>query len=91
MDNPRLVKLKIALDQVHDWPSMYLFKFIVPSDNHKIAQLEALFNAETSEIRLRQSKNGKYTSVSAREVMTSAEEVIACYKEAYKIEGVISL
>jgi putative lipoic acid-binding regulatory protein len=91
MEDSKLLSLKAALDQVHEWPSMYLFKFIVPSDNHKIAQLEALFNAETAEIRLRQSKNGKYTSVSAREVMTSAEEVIACYEEAYKIEGVISL
>jgi len=91
MENSKLVKLKIALDQVHDWPSMYLFKFIVPSDNQKVAQLEALFNAKTAEIRLRQSKNGNYTSVTAREVMTSAEEVIACYEEAYKIEGVISL
>jgi hypothetical protein len=91
MEDPKLVKLKIALDQVHDWPSMYLFKFIVPSENQKVAQVEALFNAETAEIRLRQSKNGKYTSVTAREVMTSAEEVISCYKESYKIEGLIAL
>lgn len=53
--------------------------------------MEALFNADTAEIRLRQSKNGKYTSVTAREVMTSAEEVISCYKESYKIEGLIAL
>ncbi|MFT5596624.1 MAG: putative lipoic acid-binding regulatory protein [Flammeovirgaceae bacterium] len=91
MEDPKLVKLKIALDQVHDWPSMYLFKFIVPSENQKVAQVEALFNADTAEIRLRQSKNGKYTSVTAREVMTSAEEVIKCYEAAYKIEGIISL
>ena len=91
MDNSRLVKLKIALDQVHDWPSMYLFKFIVPSDNQKVANVEALFNAKTAEIRLRQSKNGNYTSVTAREVMTSAEEVIAYYKKAYQIEGLIAL
>ena len=91
MDNSKLVKLKIALDQVHDWPSMYLFKFIVPSDNQKIAQVESLFNAETAEIRRRQSKKGNYTSVSAREVMTSAEEVIDCYKKACQIEGLIAL
>jgi len=91
MEDSKLLSLKAALDQVHEWPSMYLFKFIVPSDNQKVAQLEALFNSETAEIRLRQSKNGKYTSVSAREVMTSAEEIISLYEEAYKIEGVISL
>jgi putative lipoic acid-binding regulatory protein len=91
MEDSKLLSLKAALDQVHEWPSMYLFKFIVPSDNQKVAQLEALFNSETAEIRLRQSKNGKYTSVTAREVMTSAEEVISCYKESYKIEGLIAL
>lgn len=91
MEDSKLLSLKAALEQVHEWPSMYLFKFIVPSENQKVAQLEALFNSETAEIRLRQSKNGKYTSVSAREVMTSSDEIIALYEEAYKIEGVISL
>jgi len=91
MDQEKIVKLKIALDQVHEWPSMYLFKFIVPSDNRKIARLEAIFNSETAEIRMRQSKNGKYTSISAREVMTSADKVLDYYKKAYEIEGVIAL
>ena len=91
MNNSKLVKLKIALDQVHDWPSMYLFKFIVPSDNQKIAQVEALFNSTTAEVRLRQSKNGNYTSITTREVMISAEKVIECYEKAYKIEGLIAL
>ncbi|HAK70956.1 MAG TPA: DUF493 domain-containing protein, partial [Cryomorphaceae bacterium] len=26
------------------WPSVYLFKFIVPTDNQKLAQAEALFD-----------------------------------------------
>ncbi|MEM9052725.1 MAG: DUF493 family protein [Bacteroidota bacterium] len=91
MDNSELEKLKAALDQVHDWPSVYPFKFIVPSDNQKIAQVEALFNAETAEITMRQSKNGKYTSISAKEIMTSAEGVLECYEKAGKIDGLIAL
>jgi hypothetical protein len=91
MDNGKLTKLKIALNKVHDWPSMYLFKFIVPSDNRKIARVEALFNSDTAEIRMRQSKNGNYTSVTAREIMTSAEKVVECYRKAYEIEGLIAL
>lgn len=91
MDDSKLEKLKTALNNVHDWPSMYLFKFIVPGDLQKIARVEALFNAETAEIRRRQSKNGKYTSITAREVMTSADEVLDCYREAYQIEGLIAL
>ena len=91
MDNSDLDKLKAALDHVHDWPSVYPFKFIVPSDNQKIAQVEALFNSETAEITLRQSKNGKYTSVSVKEIMTNAEEVLRCYDNARKIDGLIAL
>lgn len=91
MENSKLVKLKIALDQVHDWPSIYLFKFIVPSDDKKVALVNALFDAKTAEITMKQSKNGNYSSITAREMMTSAEEVLECYKKASKIEGLIAL
>jgi hypothetical protein len=91
MDESKLKKLREALNNVHDWPSLYMFKFIVPSDNEKIAKVEALFNSKTAEIRLTQSSKGNYTSVTAREVMTSAQKVIDCYMEASKIEGLIAL
>ena len=83
--------MKASLDQNHEWPSIYMFKFIVPSDNEKIAQVEALFNTDTAELKMNQSKNGKYTSITAKEVMTSADEVLECYSKAKNIEGLISL
>jgi putative lipoic acid-binding regulatory protein len=84
-------RIKLQLDASHDWPALYMFKFIVPSDNEKIAKVEALFNAETAEIRLRPSKNGKYTSITAREIMTSSDAVMECYAQASQIEGLIAL
>ena len=73
------------------WPALYLFKFIVPADPQKIAQTEALFNTDYAEVQLRPSKTGKYVSVSAKEMMMSAEKVIERYQAATKIEGLMAL
>jgi putative lipoic acid-binding regulatory protein len=83
--------LKEKLETGFDWPRVYLFKFIVPSDNKKIAEVENLFNSKEAEINLRTSKKGNYVSVSAKEMMISPDKVIERYKEAAKIEGIISL
>lgn len=91
MDQDRLNEIKATLNENHDWPSVFMFKFIVPSDNKKIAKVEALFNTKTAEIRRKPSSKGNYTSITAKEVMTSAEKVLETYEEAYKIEGLIAL
>lgn len=73
-----------------DYPSVYLYKFIVPSDNKKIAQLQALFS-DDAQVSLRSSKNGKYTSLGAKEVMLSPDTIIERYQKALQIEGCIAL
>ena len=82
--------LKEKLVEQGGWPQPYLFKFIIPSDNKKLALVEALFGDE-AQITTRQSKSNKYISISAKEVMISPNEVIAVYHEATKIEGIITL
>jgi putative lipoic acid-binding regulatory protein len=74
----------------HEWPSLYFFKFICPSDDETIAKVVALFAAE-SDINFQPSKNGNYTSVSIKEVMMSPESIIDIYKAAGEIKGVMSL
>ena len=37
-------KLKGQLHETASWPTEYLYKFIVKTDNKKIAKLEAIFN-----------------------------------------------
>jgi len=91
MSSIDLERIKSALDKNHDWPSVYMFKFIVPSDNEKIAQVESIFNSNTAEMKMNQSKTGKFTSITAKEVMTSADAVLKYYEEAAKIEDLISL
>ena len=84
-------RIKKSLDALHDWPTVYMFKFIVPSDNKKIALVEALFDSDTAQIRRKQSAKGNYTSLTVREVMTDADTVLDRYKKASEIEGLIAL
>lgn len=74
----------------HQWPSLYMFKFIVPSDNKKIAQVESLFG-DDAEVKRQPSSNGKYTSITAREVMLTVDDVLMVYQQASTIEGIIAL
>lgn len=82
--------LKEKLDIQHTWPSLYMFKFIIPADNHKLAQVEALFGAE-AQVTTRQSSTNKFISITAKEMMLSSDEVIKVYQKAETIEGIIQL
>lgn len=73
-----------------EWPNVYFFKFIVPSDSDKIARVTGMFD-DHSEMTLHPSKNGKYTSVSVKMVMMDADSIISVYVKAAEIDGVISL
>ncbi len=83
-------KLKQQLDDQTEFPSVYLFKFIIPNDNQKLALVEALFGPE-AQVSIRNSRNDKYLSISAKELMLNAESVIQRYEKASTIEGIISL
>ncbi|MCO4821254.1 MAG: DUF493 family protein [Flavobacteriaceae bacterium] len=85
-------KLKIQLEDTNEWPSEYLYKFIVTSSTEKTAKIESLFDNTGAVITTKESKNGKYTSVSINVIMKDPDAVIAKYIEvADNVEGVISL
>ncbi len=90
MDAAHREKIKQSLNHVHKWPSVYMFKFIVVTVSEQFEQLTKVF-PDTSDVITRPSKNGKYTSVTIREVMLNADDVFAKYEEVSKIEGVMSL
>lgn len=79
--------LKTQLEQ-EKWPGLYLFKFISPSDDQKIALITDLFD-DTAEITMRPSSNGKYTSISIKKTMQSADSIIEIYNKTSKIDKVI--
>lgn len=84
-------KLKEQLSDTSLWPAPYLFKFIVPTSIEKITQVTSFFNHEGAVIRTKESRNGKYTSISINVRMKNPDSVITKYKEVAIVKGVISL
>tara|TARA_R100000935_G_C2795728_1_gene148067 strand:+ start:631 stop:924 length:294 start_codon:yes stop_codon:yes gene_type:complete len=85
-------KLKVQLEETSSWPSVYLYKFIVLTEKSKIVQIHDIFDNMGAVINTKESKNGKYTSVSINVKMSDPEAVISKYKRVGKeVEGVISL
>lgn len=91
MENTSWDNLREKLNNHYSWPSIYLFKFIIPNDESKTTTLISFFQDETDKINLNSSSTGKYTSVSVHKKMNSAEEIIEIYEKATKIEGLIAL
>ncbi|MFS4415099.1 DUF493 family protein [Maribacter sp. 2307ULW6-5] len=85
------VRLKEQLAESTQWPSEYLYKFIVKSEGEKVEQIHKIFDNTGAVINFKKSKNGKYTSVSIRVNLSGPDAVIAKYKEVGALEGVISL
>lgn len=75
------------LDQEHQWPTWYLFKFIVPRGKEDL--VVALFPEGKTSIKT--SSKGNYRSVTSKIMMTSAQDVLEIYEKAGHIEGVLAL
>lgn len=84
-------KLKASLLETTDFPSKYMFKFIIPSDRDKFKQIESIFDNLGAVIDSKPSKTGKYTSLTILVNMNDPDEIIAIYRGVSKVEGVISL
>ena len=67
--------LREKLEDQSEFPSVYMFKFIIPADNHKLAIVEALFGDDAI-ITTRQSKTNKFISITAKEMMISSDQII---------------
>ncbi len=96
MNNPQKIeefyaRLKLQLEDFTSWPSVYLFKFIVPTDPTKVSAFSAIFGDLDAQINSRKSSKGTYTSISVKTIMESPQAVIDKYLEVSNIEGVISL
>lgn len=84
-------RLKEQLLENSQWPSDYLYKFIVPTDKEKIDQINGIFDNMGAVIQSKKSKKGTYTSISITVRMKNPDTVIEKYKEAALVKGVISL
>ena len=84
-------RLQVELDNSNTWPAIYLFKFIVPTDEDKIQRVESAFDCMGAVINTKKSKTGKFTSISIDVTMKDSQEIVDKYLEVSTIEGIVSL
>ena len=84
-------RLREKLLENTQWPSTYLYKFIVPTDKGRIDQIHKIFDNTGAVIESKKSKKGNYTSLSITVHLAGPDQVIAKYREVAVVEGVISL
>ena len=79
------------LEESQNWPGLYMFKFIVKSGSHQIDKLKDLFNNPNEGVSMVNSSKKKCQRLTITSEMKSPQEVIAIYKNASELEGVIIL
>lgn len=87
MDQEWINNFRIKLDEHHSWPTVYIFKFIVPKGKEN--ELKNLFPLHISTDKI--STQGNYVSVTFQMMMPSSDAVIEVYERVSSIEGLISL
>lgn len=87
MDQEWFDGFRVKLEQHYSWPSLYMFKFIVPSG--KEDDLKKLFPNHT--LTTKNSTQGKYVGVTMQIMASSSDSVIEVYKKASAVEGLIAL
>ena len=83
--------LKEKLEATHDFPQDYLFKFIITNEESKQTEIYRVFDNVKYTLSTKDSKNGKYTSLTMNAFVLDADQVITIYKEVGKISGVMML
>ena len=88
MKNQNFTRL---LENVHNWPCQYLFKFVVPAA--KLSELCSLLEEKVSKdgLKIRHSKKQNYTSISFELDCRNSHDVLSLYEKVSCIEGVVIL
>ena len=77
---------KNKLNEVEQFPTIYTFKFILPAESNKIADAEKIFEHPSTKINVKDSKTGKYNSLTIETFVNSADEVIEYYKKVSQLD-----
>nr|WP_320118628.1 hypothetical protein [uncultured Marinifilum sp.] len=90
MDQEKYNRIKQQLFESTKWPSLYMFKFIVPNNEDKINAVKNLFPTDT-EFTYKTSKDIRFIGITVKKVMNSAEDVVEVYARAQGIKGIMAL
>lgn len=81
-------KARNLLNEQHEWPCVFAFKFIVPAA--KAEEVKALL-PECVKTEMRPSAGGKYLAFTFHVPMGTADEVLAVYARVKSVEGLLAL
>jgi len=82
---------KEKLQEIHSFPCDYPFKFIVPAEQKNIAKLHSIFENADAGFSIRDSKNGKYASITVKAPVNDADDVVIYYRQVASIDGIMML
>lgn len=88
MDAAWRASFREKLDRHYAWPSLYIFKFIVPAARE--SELRQLFPMHVTS-QVKSSDKGNYISLTYQMMMPSSDSVIDVYQKAAGIEGLVAL
>ena len=85
-------RFKKELEENVKWPSLYMYKFILKSNKENdIIELTNKFSDLSPDIITKTSTKGKFTSITIKANMNSADEVIKRYKNIAHLKEVMAL
>lgn len=90
MDQEKYNQLRKQLIDSTQWPTIYMFKFIIPNKDEKTEAIKTLFPKGT-QFAFKTTKNMRYLSITIKIMMKDADAVIAIYEQAKHIEGLLAL
>jgi len=85
------VSFKDKLDEMHSFPTEYVFKFIIPSEQSNLAKLYSIFDKADASFSIRDSKKGNYSGITIKTPVNDSTDVIIYYRQVSAIEGVMML
>ncbi len=84
-------RLKEELEKNTDWPTKYMYKFIMPNKEENLEKVKKRFGNQKIDLKKNYSKTGKYVSVTVLTEEKDPESVINRYKSMEDIEGIVAL
>ncbi len=84
-------RLKEELEKNAEWPTKYMYKFIMPNKEENEQKVADRFQGQNIDLKKNFSKTGKYISVTVVTEEKNPEAVINRYKSMEDIEGLVAL
>ena len=90
-DDGSYAAFREKLTAVEQFPTIYVFKFILPAAEEAKAKIERIFEHPSTKINVKHSGGGKYESFTVETFVNNADQVVSYYKEVGKLDKVVML